>query len=153
MIGFYDRVFIFLPRSKPDRGTGQKTDNPCPVRGEKIELKNPPVFEILPRFSSGPSPTENYKFPFEIFLRLQVKRKWSKTTIQYKTYSIYKNIVSLGWNPHRCTYDRNKFNGALGLGLLLTIYICIIRCILPPLYLNGHASQGHNGRGRKCTSM
>ena len=36
MIGFYDRVFIFLPRSKPDRGTGQKTDNPRPVRGEKI---------------------------------------------------------------------------------------------------------------------
>ena len=53
MIGFYDRVFIFLPRSKPDRGTGQKTDNPRPVRGEKIELKNPPDFEILPRFSSG----------------------------------------------------------------------------------------------------
>ena len=56
-----DRVFIFLPRSKPDRGTGQKTDNPRPVRGEKIELKNPPDFEILPRFSSGPSPRYRYK--------------------------------------------------------------------------------------------
>ena len=108
------------------------------------------IYETPPKSEKH---SENYKFPFESFLRLQVKRKWSKTTIQYKTYSIYKNIVSLGWNPHRCTYDRNKFNGALGLGLLLTIYICIIRCILPPLYLNGHASQGHNGRGRKCTSM
>ena len=78
MIGFYDRVFIFLPRSKPDRGTGQKTDNPRPVRGEKIELKNPPDFEILPRFSSGPSPIrfpsrKNKKFHIR-FAKLVYKR-------------------------------------------------------------------------------
>ena len=39
MIGFYDRVFIFLPRSKPDRGTGQKTDNPRP--DAQILMSNP----------------------------------------------------------------------------------------------------------------
>ena len=31
VIRFYDRVRVFLSRSKPDRGTEQKTKNPCPV--------------------------------------------------------------------------------------------------------------------------
>ena len=35
-----DRVFIFLPRSKPDRGTGQKTDNP-----RKNLIKKPARFQ------------------------------------------------------------------------------------------------------------
>ena len=30
-----DRVSIFLPRTKPDRGTGQEKDNPCPVGAQK----------------------------------------------------------------------------------------------------------------------
>ena len=45
---------VFLPHSKPNRGTGQKTENPRPVQGEKKNNKKTrPISKFRPDLARG----------------------------------------------------------------------------------------------------